>query len=90
MISPLNHWQNWVMIISFSVIILVTLGACSQRPPPCDADCWERARGDLNEATRCQPKKENVARYREVQAVQDELSTALRGVFAKHRALTVS
>jgi hypothetical protein len=48
----LTHWQNWVMIISFSLIILVTIGACSQRPPPCDAACWERARGDLNEATR--------------------------------------
>ena len=41
----------------------------------------------LDEATRCLPKKENVARYRELQSVQDELSTALRGVFARHRAL---
>ena len=41
----------------------------------------------LNEATRCTPNKANVARYREQQALQDELSTTLRGVFAKHRAL---
>jgi xylulokinase len=41
----------------------------------------------LNEATRCTPKKENVARYRELQAVQDDLSLALRGVFARHRTL---
>lgn len=41
----------------------------------------------LNEATRCQPNKANVARYRELQQVQDELSLALRGVFSRHRAL---
>ncbi|WP_414660483.1 xylulokinase [Horticoccus sp. 23ND18S-11] len=41
----------------------------------------------LNEATRCLPNKANVARYRELQALQDELSGALRGVFARHRAL---
>jgi xylulokinase len=40
----------------------------------------------LNEATRCLPHKANVARYRELQALQDDLSTALRGVFARHRA----
>jgi xylulokinase len=41
----------------------------------------------LDEATRCTPNKENVARYRELQALQDDLSVALRGVFARHRAL---
>ncbi len=41
----------------------------------------------INEATRCLPDKKNVAHYRELQQIQDELSTALRGVFARHRAL---
>ncbi|PAW66540.1 MAG: xylulokinase [Opitutia bacterium Tous-C1TDCM] len=41
----------------------------------------------LNEATRCVPNKANVARYRQQQALQDDLSGALRGVFARHRAL---
>jgi xylulokinase len=43
----------------------------------------------VNEATRCLPGKANVARYRELQAAQDALSTSLResGVFARQRAL---
>ncbi len=41
----------------------------------------------LNEATRCVPNKANVARYRERQALQDDLSVSLRAVFARHRAL---
>ena len=41
----------------------------------------------LNEATRCVPDKANVARYRELQALQDKLSLALRGVFAAQRKL---
>jgi xylulokinase len=41
----------------------------------------------LNEATRCVPNKAAVARYRELQALQDDLSTAVRGVFARHRAM---
>jgi xylulokinase len=41
----------------------------------------------LSEATRCVPDKARAARYREIQALQDDLSTALRGVFARHRAL---
>ena len=41
----------------------------------------------LNEATRCVPNKKNVARYRKLQALQDDLSGALRGVFARHRQL---
>ena len=40
----------------------------------------------LNEASRCLPNKANVARYREMQALQDDLSLALRGVFSRHRA----
>jgi xylulokinase len=44
----------------------------------------------LNEATRCAPKEENVARYRELQAVQAKLSLALRRVFPATRKLTVA
>ncbi len=39
----------------------------------------------LDEGTRCTPAKKNVARYRELQALQDELSTSLRDIFVKHR-----
>jgi xylulokinase len=39
----------------------------------------------LNEATRCVPNRANVARYRELQGLQDALSRALRGVFVRHR-----
>ncbi len=41
----------------------------------------------LNEATRCVPDRARSARYRELQALQDELSLAVRGVFARHRTL---
>lgn len=41
----------------------------------------------VREETRCLPDKANVARYRELQALQDELSLALRGVFARHRGV---
>ncbi len=41
----------------------------------------------VDERTRCTPIRANVARYRELQALQDDLGTALRGVFARHRAL---
>jgi xylulokinase len=41
----------------------------------------------LNEATRCAPDKANVARYRELQALQDELSLTLRPVFTAQRKL---
>jgi xylulokinase len=41
----------------------------------------------LNESTRCAPNPANVARYRELQALQDGLSTSLRGVFAAQRKL---
>ena len=39
----------------------------------------------LDEATRCVPAKANVARYRELQGLQDDLSLAVRRVFARHR-----
>ena len=41
----------------------------------------------LDEGTRCTPDKANVARYRELQAVQDKLSLALRGVFTMQRTV---
>ena len=41
----------------------------------------------LNEATRCLPDRARHVRYRELQALQDDLSVSLRGVFARHRAL---
>lgn len=42
----------------------------------------------VNTTTRCVPNKANVARYRELQALQDQLSLALREVFAAQRRLT--
>ena len=44
----------------------------------------------LDEATRCEPDKANVSRYRELQALQDRLSLALRPVFPAQRAFAVS
>ena len=41
----------------------------------------------LNEATRCVPDQANVVRYRALQAVQDQLSVALRQVFTAQRKL---
>ena len=41
----------------------------------------------VDEATRCTPNKANVARYRELQALQDKLSLALRDVFVVQRNL---
>ncbi len=41
----------------------------------------------LDESTRCEPDRTQVARYRELQAVQDRLSLALREVFPRQRAL---
>jgi xylulokinase len=41
----------------------------------------------VDEETRCLPSKANVARYRELQALQDKLSLALRGVFPAQRKL---
>jgi xylulokinase len=60
--------------------------------------CWRRTRGDavtitelterfvkLNRAETAQPRGENVAVYAELQRLQDDMSTALRGVFTRHR-----
>jgi xylulokinase len=60
--------------------------------------CWRREQGEkvsitditdrfvqLNRAETVHPKAKNVAIYRELQALQDEMSLALRGVFVKHR-----
>lgn len=62
--------------------------------------CWRLAQGEkisiqeitgqfirLNKTETTQPKPENVARYRELQSLQDELSLKLRPAFARHRAL---
>ena len=60
--------------------------------------CWRLQRGEkvsisditgefvtLNRAETAGPDPKNVAVYRELQALQDEMSQALRGVFTKHR-----
>jgi xylulokinase len=41
----------------------------------------------IKEQTRCWPNKANVARYRQLQALQDQLGLALRPVFAAQRKL---
>lgn len=41
----------------------------------------------VKESTRCVPNKANVARYRALQALQDQLSLALRDVFVAQRKL---
>lgn len=41
----------------------------------------------VNESSRCNPNKANVARYRELQALQDKLSLNLREVFPQQRKL---
>ncbi len=60
--------------------------------------CWRLQKGErinladltdqfvtLNKAETATPKQDAVAAYRELQALQDELSKSLRGVFAQHR-----
>jgi D-xylulose kinase len=60
--------------------------------------CWRLQQGEkisiqeitdefvkLNQASTAHPTAKNVVRYRELQALQDELSRSLRGVFARHR-----
>jgi xylulokinase len=62
--------------------------------------CWRLQQGEkvsiqditdafvrLNRAETAQPNAKNVAIYRELQSVQDELSLSLRGIFPKHRRL---
>jgi len=43
----------------------------------------------LNKAESAQPNAKNVAAYQELQAIQDETSKALRGVFSKHRSFVL-
>ncbi len=60
--------------------------------------CWQRNKGEkigiseitdefveINKSETATPNRKNVEVYRELQALQDESSKALRGVFAKHR-----
>jgi xylulokinase len=60
--------------------------------------CWRQSQGEkvtieaitdqfveLNPAESAEPDKKAVAAYEELQALQDELSTSLRGVFSRHR-----
>ncbi len=64
--------------------------------------CWRRARGErvaihdltdqfvrLNRAETAEPRAKNVAIYRELQALQDEMSRALREVFHRHRRFAI-
>ena len=60
--------------------------------------CWRLQQGEkvdireitdefvrLNRAETTEPERQNVAVYRELQALQDELSRSVRVVFTKHR-----
>jgi len=60
--------------------------------------CWRRQKGDavrieeitdayvgLNAAERAEPEADAVARYAELQEMQDEVSKSLRGAFERHR-----
>ncbi len=60
--------------------------------------CWRQQQGEdvsiaditdefvqIHKAETAEPKKENVRIYEELQAIQDEMSDALRDVFTKHR-----
>jgi len=64
--------------------------------------CWRLQQGEkisiqeitdrfvkLNSAETVQPNRKNVEVYRELQALQDEMSLSLRGVFTKHRRFVV-
>ena len=64
--------------------------------------CWRLQQGErvrisditdqfvkLNRAETAEPRKANVALYRELQALQDETSQALRAVFGQHRRLVL-
>lgn len=65
--------------------------------------CWRLQQGEkasisditdefveLNRAETAEPVATAVATYRELQAIQDKTSLALRGVFTKHRRFVVS
>lgn len=60
--------------------------------------CWRQQQGEkigineitdqfveINDSETARPDKKNVETYRELQALQDETSAALREVFARHR-----
>ena len=64
--------------------------------------CWRKNRGEkvsiwdfsdrfvkLNTRETTRPRKQNVAIYREIKQIQDDLSVNLRGTFSRHRKLTV-
>ena len=64
--------------------------------------CWRLQKGErasiaditdhfvtLNKGETAEPDAKSVATYRELQALQDDLSRSLRGVFAKHRAFVL-
>jgi xylulokinase len=64
--------------------------------------CWRRQQGEdisiaeitdqfvqLNKAETTQPNPARVAIYQELQALQDQMSQALRGVFSAHRQFTL-
>ena len=64
--------------------------------------CWRLQKGErasiaditdhfvtLNKGETAEPDAKDVATYRELQALQDDLSRSLRGVFAKHRAFVL-
>lgn len=65
--------------------------------------CWRLEKGEkvdisditdefveLNKAETAEPDPDAVGTYRELQAIQDETSSALRGVFAKHRQFVLN
>jgi len=65
--------------------------------------CWRRTEGEkigiedvtdafvkINRAERAEPRAKDAARYRELQALQDETSLALRSVFARHRKFVLA
>ncbi len=62
--------------------------------------CWRKNRGEkvkiceltdhfvkLNARENVRPRKQNVAIYREIQAIQDSISESLRPVFRHHRKI---
>ena len=64
--------------------------------------CWRRQQGEeiamseltdrfveVNEKEMAEPNPENVAIYRELQELQDEMSKSLRGVFKMHRQIVL-
>jgi xylulokinase len=63
--------------------------------------CWRKNRGEkvaisdlsdrfvkLNASETVRPNKQNMAVYREIQQIQDDLSANLREIFPRHRKLT--